>query len=146
LILTIYPDDTYQLITFSQIYGNKKITVGKELSDTLKAYDWPGNVRELEHIFERAISLIEENEELTIYNLPPYLRNKLYIQKFMNGEELNLGSLNEMLREVEKKIIMNALESNRMNITKAAKSIGIGRQNMQYRIEKLGIKLNRNEG
>lgn len=129
----------YFLMKYSQLYGNKKITVGRELSDMLKAYDWPGNVRELEHIFERAISLIEENEELTIYNLPQYLRNKLYIQKFTDGAEPKLGSLNEILREVEKKVILNALESNGMNITRAAKSVGIGRQNMQYRIEKLGL-------
>ncbi len=130
----------YFLAKYSQIYGNKNITVSEELSDTLKTYEWPGNVRELEHIFERAISLIEENEKLTIYNLPPYLRNKLYIKKFTSGEESKLGSLNEILREVEKKVILNALETNQMNITRAAKSIGIGRQNLQYRIEKLGLK------
>jgi arginine utilization regulatory protein len=104
----------YFLLKYSQIYGNKKITLGEELFNTLKLYDWPGNVRELEHIFERAISLMEENEELTIYNLPPYLRQKLNIYKFLGEEESKTGSLNDILREVEKRVIVNALETNRM--------------------------------
>lgn len=131
----------YFLTKYCVLYGNKNITVSQELLELLKSYDWPGNVRELEHLFERTVSLTEESEELSIHNLPHYLRNKLYMRKFMGSEEAKLGSLSEILYEVEKKAIIHALEANHMNITRAAKSIGIGRQNMQYRIKKLGLKL-----
>lgn len=126
---------------YSQLYRNKKVVAEQSLIDSLMLYDWPGNVRELEHTIERAISLIKEDEKLAVNNLPAYLRNKLFTQKFMLGnEEYEKGSLNEILSEVEKKVIKEALRSNSMNVTQAAKSIGIGRQNLQYRMNKLGIK------
>lgn len=131
----------YFLNKYSQLYRNKKVTAEKSLIDALKLYDWPGNVRELEHIIEQAVSLIKENEELAINNLPMYLRNKLFTQKFMLvNNKLGKGSLNEILSEVERRIINEALENHNMNVTRAAKSIGIARQNLQYRMDKLGIK------
>jgi len=50
------------------------------------------------------------------------------------------SSLNEIIKETERQVIENVLRSNDGNITKAAKSLGILRQNLQYRMRKLGIK------
>ena len=49
-------------------------------------------------------------------------------------------TLNEILYSVEKKAVKDALEKNDMNVSQAARSLGICRQNMQYRINKLGLR------
>jgi len=126
--------------TYCSIYGEKVIAIDDDLKKAFQSYDWPGNVRELEHLVERGISLLDNDETLTLYNMPSYLREKLYSSKYMPDEESSELTLNEILRIVEKKVIENALKKNNMNISKAARSLGIKRQNMQYRIDKLDLK------
>ena len=121
------------------IYGNKNIVIDDDLKQLLNNYDWPGNVRELEHIIESAVSLLNDNEVMTIYNIPQYLRKKLFVNNYMPPDQEG-QTLNEILTGVEKKAVSEALEKNGMNITQAAKALGISRQNMQYRIEKLGLR------
>lgn len=124
---------------YCEIYGNKNITIDDELKRLLKKYDWPGNVRELEHIIESAVSLLNDNEIMTIYNIPQYLRKKLFANNYLPPEKEG-QTLNDILAGVEKQVVSQALEKNGMNITQAAKALGISRQNMQYRIEKLGLR------
>ncbi len=129
----------YFLHKYSAIYGRSDVTIDEDLREALIKYDWPGNVRELEHLIESAISLMNDNESISLYSVPQYLRKKLYTNSYMppDAEEL---TLNEIINSVEKKAVMDALEKHDMNISRAAGSIGISRQNMQYRIEKLGLK------
>ncbi|CEO87375.1 helix-turn-helix domain-containing protein [Syntrophaceticus schinkii] len=41
---------------------------------------------------------------------------------------------------MKKKVILNSLQNHHWNISRAAKAIGIGRQNLQYRMNKLNIE------
>ena len=124
---------------YCEIYGNKNIIIDDDLRQLLNNYDWPGNVRELEHIIESAVSLLNDNEIMTIYNIPQYLRKKLFFNNYMTPQQEG-QTLNDILAGVEKQVVSHALEKNGMNITQAAKALGISRQNMQYRIEKLGLR------
>ncbi len=124
---------------YCEIYGNKNITIDDDLKRLLKKYDWPGNVRELEHIIESTVSLLNDGEVMTIYNIPQYLRKKLFAHNYMPSEQEG-RTLNDILAGVEKQVVSQALEKSGMNITQAAKALGISRQNMQYRIEKLGLR------
>lgn len=58
-----------------------------------------------------------------------------------NLEKLPSGDLNELLRTIEKKAIEDALLKSRYNLTRTALSLKLSRQNLQYRIKKLGIEL-----
>ncbi|HHY30849.1 MAG TPA: hypothetical protein GX520_09245, partial [Syntrophaceticus sp.] len=49
-------------------------------------------------------------------------------------------SLNEIIKDTERQVIEDVLRSHKGNITRAAESLGIVRQNLQYRMRKLGIK------
>lgn len=124
---------------YCAMYGKKDVTVDKNLRDAFIKYEWPGNVRELEHLIESAISLTNSGEELTLYNLPPYLRKTMYASNYV-PEDVESMTLNEILYSVEKKAVKDALEKNDMNVSQAARSLGICRQNMQYRINKLGLR------
>lgn len=131
----------YFMQKYGRIYGHTSLKLSNELNTFLMQYTWPGNIREIEHVFESSIAMLEEEEELTIHHLPLYLRSKIEnanIDMVTSGITAKL--LGEILKEVEKKVILEALEKNNYNITRAGQSIGIGRQNMQYRMNKLGIK------
>lgn len=125
---------------YSQIYGVGKLEMDEELKRALQAYDWPGNVRELEHLIERGISLMDANEKLTLYNMPSYLREKLYSSKYLPDRNDEAMTLSEILFAAEKQVVKEALQKNGMNISRTARQLGLSRQSMQYRIEKLGLK------
>ena len=138
----IEPLVKYFVQKYRGIYSNKEIRLDENVENSLKTYHWPGNVRELEHVIERAISLMDEDELLTHYHLPPYLRKKLNpkIYETFTVEDDKPRLLHDALRDGERHIITAALLESENNITKAAASLGIGRQNLQYRLKKLGIR------
>ena len=141
---------------YKEIYGKKEVKLNKEAKEVLLGYSWPGNVRELEHVVERVISMMDDEGLVTLYNLPQYLRRKLnettnsHINMSTDiitddiGDEISKSfCLNNILRDAERNAVLNALKSSNNNITQAAKSLGIGRQNLQYRMKKLNIKQQR---
>lgn len=131
----------YFLKRYQTIYGMGGVLIGAELKNVFMRYGWPGNVRELEHILESALNMLDGPKVITIDHLPHYLRAKLLTQEGTSTDFYKKGvsTLADALREVEKQILTDALKSHDGNITKAANSIGIARQNLQYRMKKLGI-------
>ncbi len=131
----------YFLNRYQRIYGLDKVQIGAELKDRFLRYLWPGNVRELEHIVESAMNMLDGRKVITVDHLPHYLRAKFLSQDGTFSEFYKMGSstLAHVLREVEKQVLWEALKSHSGNITKAAESIGIARQNLQYRMKKFGM-------
>ena len=138
----IDPLINFFLKKFEKIYGRRPIQIIPEIKDFLSAYQWPGNVRELEHVLESAITMLGEDKIIRIDHLPQYL--KLKIANFTAGSlsisAKETGTLSKILSDVEKQAILETLKRHQGNITQAAASLGISRQNMQYRIRKLNLK------
>ncbi|HIE03205.1 MAG TPA: hypothetical protein EYP61_00440, partial [Candidatus Latescibacteria bacterium] len=99
--------------------------------EALLTYDWPGNVRELENVIERA--LILAGEERITPDLLPFGRPKA-------GAKVELPDEGVNLEEVERELIIQALEKTGWNKAKAAKLLGISRRRLYSRMEALGIK------
>ena len=105
----------------------------------LRRYDFPGNVRELENILERAMALCTENK-ITATDL--YLTQGASKDRpvALDGAVGTRGlPLHEFLDQVEREVIMKALESTRFNKTAAAKLLGITFRSLRYRLDRLGI-------
>jgi two-component system response regulator PilR (NtrC family) len=107
-----------------------------EALDKLKCYRFPGNVRELENMLERAYTLCENDQiqadDLRLADAAPA----------MEGSEASLAqidNLEDYLEEIERKLIMQALEETRWNRTAAAQRLGLTFRSMRYRLKKLGI-------
>lgn len=131
----------YYLKKYQRIYGSGSIQLSPELKNIFLRYAWPGNVRELEHILESATNMLDGEKIITLDHLPYYLKSKFLGQEnTVSGiYKKGSGTLAYVLRDAEKEAINEALKNHQGNITKAADSLGIARQNLQYRMRKLGI-------
>ncbi len=102
----------------------------------LTAYGWPGNVRELENVIERA-SVLKRGLLITREELPEKLKKeKMGVEDLI----LNIPEQGISLEELEKKLIIKALDKHKGNQTRAAEFLGITRPTLIYRMEKFSLK------
>ncbi len=97
----------------------------------LEQYPWPGNVRELRNTIERAMLLSGgewlEPGDITSVTAP------------MSATQFKLPPEGVRLEEIERQLLVQALERAGGNQTRAAELLGITRDQVRYRIEKFGI-------
>ncbi|MHB8843374.1 MAG: sigma-54-dependent transcriptional regulator [Nitrospirota bacterium] len=102
----------------------------------LKEYGWPGNVRELENAVERA-SVLRRGTLITQDELPEKLsKNRTEVEDII----LNLPEQGIALEDLEKMLIIKALDKHKGNQTHAAEYLHITRATLIYRMEKFGLK------
>lgn len=134
----------YFLSEFNRELGKNIRGFSKEVIDFFHDYQWPGNIRELKHIIEHALN-ITEADTITKSDLPDYLVKPKVKQSqpepsiVLSGNE----SLDELVNDYQKKIIIQALEANSYNISKTSKKLGIPRQTLYYKMDKLDIRIER---
>lgn len=117
------------------------VGISKELKNVMGNYSWPGNVRELQHFIENLMVRVDEDEEyLRINHIPEYLKDKIMSSRALEMITEEKESLPNTLNSVERKIILEALDKNKWNISKTSRELGIIRQSLLYRIKKLGIE------
>jgi two-component system, NtrC family, response regulator PilR len=114
--------------------GTHKTRLASSALKKLMHYPFPGNIRELENILERSITLHDgPNLEAEDLALPQ-------ISSEPQKDDLLNGPLDDQIEEVERKAIIEALESTRWNRTAAAKKLGMSLRSLRYRLSKLGIE------
>ena len=115
----------------------REIKINTEAKRLLENYSYPGNVRQLESAIERA-TLLCENDTITIEDLPPEMTQE---SKPISADELfKLPPEGVNFEDVERSLIMQAMDRTDNNITKSAKMLGLTFRTLQYRLEKFGIK------
>lgn len=112
-------------------------------------YNWEGNVRELKHIIESMVSL-SDCKTLDVHHLPAYMYDRLFNNKITISENtederdilLNTEyfNLNKILEEKEREIILKVLKIAKGNKTKAGEILGIPRQTLKYKMDKLNLE------
>ncbi|MGE8600296.1 MAG: sigma-54-dependent transcriptional regulator [Acinetobacter calcoaceticus] len=127
----------------------------KQLTTTAETYllqqDFPGNVRELRNMIERAITL-SDDECIDLTHLAPPLRgssvNSQITTKQVNDTstaitqtrpKLPMEGLERYLENIEKDILLNALDMTHWNRTLAAKKLGMTFRSLRYRLKKFGL-------
>jgi transcriptional regulator with PAS, ATPase and Fis domain len=108
-----------------------------ETKKLMQNYTWPGNVRQLESAIERAI-LLCEGDLITVEDLPLEVRQESRAAASEDAFKLPPGGVS--FEEVERGLIIQAMEQTDYNITRAAKLLGMTFRTLQYRLEKFGIK------
>ena len=109
-----------------------------EALETLKNYRFPGNVRELENVLERAYTLCED-DHIRVSDLHLSAPRAAATSQAADSQLGLVDDLEEHLEQIERKLIMQALEETRWNRTAAAQRLGLSFRSMRYRLKKLGI-------
>jgi transcriptional regulator of aroF, aroG, tyrA and aromatic amino acid transport len=107
--------------------------------DKLIKHEWPGNVRELKNVIERAVFIssrpdIDVDAILFSHELSKYQGSK------RNAPEGEIRSIKDQVAELEKKIIIDALE-NKKTIRKSAAALYISHPALLKKMKKYSIKL-----
>ncbi|MDH4162721.1 MAG: sigma-54 dependent transcriptional regulator [Nitrospirota bacterium] len=112
------------------------VVVDGDARAALINYGWPGNVRELENVIERA-SVLRRTDRIGLQDLPDkMLRSGGSVDDII----LNLPDDGVSLEELEKNLIIKALDKHKGNQTRAAEFLRISRPTLIYRMEKYGLK------
>ena len=132
---------------FLGIYSRKRtdvtLSLSSELIDRLQTSSWVGNVRELEKVIEYATVTCQGNC-ITENDLPPWFDN--YTSSLIDSDDLN--SLTDILQQdkiqeatesFERFFLRQKLAENNWNILATAEQVGIRRQSLHRKINRLRI-------
>lgn len=113
-------------------------TISAEAMDCLMRYRWPGNVRELKNTIERAV-IIADGDTLNSKCLPVQTAQ----QKGESSTPTTVahGNLDETIRNIEKQLIIDALERADGVQRHAAKLLGITERVLWYKVKKYNIEV-----
>jgi Nif-specific regulatory protein len=127
----ILPLTEHFLEKFEKKLGKDGIRISAEAMRLLLSNAWTGNVRELENSIERALALCGDSTLLTPEHFPDV------VPEPPGGEHVEAGkSLKQMMKAVERRLIIEALEKSDWKITKAAKLLAVSRQHLHNMIRK----------
>lgn len=121
---------------FCQKLQKKRISFTRESIAILNQYSWPGNVREIKNVSERAILSCDEGNQITPAQLPSSICKSTY------QTTPNEISASTDLNGREQSLIKTVLQNCNWNQSKAARTLGITRNTLRYRIKKYGIHKN----
>jgi DNA-binding NtrC family response regulator len=121
-------------------YGKNMSSVSAEAMKLLDAYDWPGNVRQLEHLIGEVV-ITNNSTELTAEMLPPELTTTA--SQATSHINAKTGVVSDeaipSIREMERHLILQALELTSGSVPEAAKHLGLSEATLYRKIKKFGI-------
>lgn len=117
---------THFLKTYQHKYKKPCLRLGAQALRKLNAYHWPGNVRELQHTIEKAVILCDSDI--------------LGAEDFMfKPATKSIQSSIQTLSDMEKEMIVNALDKYNGNFSLVAEKLGITRQTLYNKIKRFGL-------
>ncbi|MCW8140388.1 MAG: sigma-54-dependent Fis family transcriptional regulator [Planctomycetota bacterium] len=129
----------YFVDRFNREFHRSVRSVSRQALKMLQTHPWPGNIRELRNAIERAV-LLSDGDELTIdhfqFICPPQQAGK-------KDGDFRLPPGGIVFQDLERELMVQALERARGNQTRAAELLGMTRDQIRYRIAK--FKLNDSE-
>ncbi|HET6610724.1 MAG TPA: sigma 54-interacting transcriptional regulator [Kofleriaceae bacterium] len=104
--------------------------------DALVSHPWPGNIRELENEIQRLVIQADPGAQIDVGDLSPPIRQ---VEGTVARIAPKKGTLKEMVEQVEKWLLTEALRDHDGNKTRTAESLGITREGLHKKLAKLGL-------
>jgi two-component system, NtrC family, response regulator AtoC len=128
--------------------------IAEEAIEVLKQHPWPGNIRQLENVIERTL-LFCEGERINANDLPEEIRRptplpgtlsapRPDVPALASDAKAGAASMKDIVRqatvEIEKDLIIKALDETRGNVTRAAHLLRISRKGLQNKMKEFGLR------
>lgn len=145
------------LAKFARMYGREGMALTEAARDAIRRHRWPGNARELINVIQHA-SMLCENRHLTPESLglgpgsqravkiagsevaSPAVTPRPGADAATDDLRFDFASGKHTADEVERALIVQALQHTHGNVSKAAKLIGMQRSSFRYRIDRFGLE------
>jgi transcriptional regulator with PAS, ATPase and Fis domain len=120
---------------FAAKYGRSVPELPSEVAQALLAYQWPGNVRELENVAERLV--VMGGAIIRLEDVPL----RIALARTEPASLLPTGDLDlpAFLENLERELLRRALERAPGNKAQAARSLGLSREALRYKLQKYGL-------
>jgi len=112
---------------FTSKYEKHGMKINQAAQEKLLKYQWPGNIRELQHAVEKAVILGDS----TVLKPEDFFLRPVLSSKFDDNHQT--------IEEMEKRMILHAVEKSAGNMSSAAEQLGITRQTLYNKLKKYGI-------
>jgi len=140
----------YFIKRLNREYGKEFSGITHAAMQALESYSWPGNVRELRNTIERAM-MLGTGVEIDTEHLPeeiatPHqkyaapLGSGVISANETNRVQIQLPPEGITMEGVERELIIMALRRHDYNQTRAAKTLGMSRDTLRYRMKKFEIQ------
>ncbi|MBI4399063.1 MAG: sigma-54-dependent Fis family transcriptional regulator [Candidatus Omnitrophica bacterium] len=147
-------EDIPALVHFFMDHFNREFKksiddISEEAMEVLVGYEWPGNVRELRNIIERMM-ILNRDEQIQLKHLPLEIYSETCVKEPSHFRSAAVATslvippelMGAPLETIEKHVLLLTLEKTKWNQSRAAKILGIGRDALRYKIQKLGLSEN----
>jgi transcriptional regulator with GAF, ATPase, and Fis domain len=124
------------LTRYAEEFGRVAGGFSQETMELLSSHDWPGNVRELQNEVQRLIIEIEERQFIEPSHLSQRIRRA---ERVIDRVRPTKGTLREMMDQVEKWILKEALRDHDNNKSATAKTLGITREGLHKKLKSFGM-------
>jgi Nif-specific regulatory protein len=121
---------------FSVEFGKPAGGFSQQAMELLQSYDWPGNVRELQNEVQRLVIQLDSGGFVTPDMLSPRVRQ---VEGMLERVRPTKGTLKEMMDQVERWLLIEALREHSNNKTAAAKALGITREGLHKKLRSFGL-------
>jgi two-component system response regulator AtoC len=119
---------------FNREFGKHVREIAPGAQAMLNAYAWPGNVRELRNVIERAV-LLTDGEAIGTRELPPEVTAPM--ARMVAAASLPADGVK--LDEVERRLLVEALDRAHGNQSHAAALLGLSRHQVRTRMKRHGL-------
>jgi len=120
--------------------GGRPVRISPHAVDELIRHPWPGNARELEHVMERALAFCGGDEIRPEHVLPLSGETPAAVGPLTpEVPEAGQAGLNEMMADIERRMILLALRQCEGNQARAAQRLGIPRTTLRDKMAKHNI-------
>jgi len=120
---------------YAGLLNKPRPRLSDSILDVFVAYHWPGNVRELENEVHRLVAIAKDGKPLGVEQVSRRILDRIGGQAAGGGR----SSLREKVRAYERRLIREALQCHGWNKARVAKYLGLTRQGLYKKMQRLGI-------